>query len=243
MAIQGPVVAQQFIGTVDEVTAVVLHFNVPLDPATASNVNGYRFVRKFRSKDDGGLGGALGGPIFGGGDGGNSNDSNRIALQSANYDPVANTVTIHPVKASFPLRKSFTVIVVEGTGPDAIKQADGQIIDGDGNGKAGGDLNLRYKSRANNSLSFKDVDGDSAKLRVTGGGHMFYFLAIKYKSSPSIFLRESTASTILSGTVKQGKHGNGSVDIAQVTDNDDAVTGTVTLTDPPFLVRPLPSGI
>src|SRR4051812_31560108 len=87
MAIQGPVVAQQFIGTVDEVTAVVLHFNVPLDPATASNVNAYRFVRKFRSSDDGGLGGALGGGIIGGDGGGNSNDSNRIALQSANYDP------------------------------------------------------------------------------------------------------------------------------------------------------------
>jgi hypothetical protein len=232
MAIQGPVVAQQFIGTVDAVTAVVLHFDVPLDPATASNVNAYRMVRKFHTSGSDGFGG------FGGSEG--SNDSNRIQLSSANYDPVANTVTLHPVRASFPLRRSFTVIVVEGTGPDAIKQADGQVIDGDGNGKAGGDLNLRYKSRAGKSFNFKELDGDSARLRVTGPGNLFYFLPIRGRSSPSVFLRDTDTTTILSGTVKQGKRGNGTVNIAQVTDNDDLVTGQVTLADPPFLVRALP---
>jgi hypothetical protein len=235
LAIQGPVVAQQFIGDVDHITAVVLHFNVPLDPLSAQDVDGYRMVRKFPDDDNNGSGGGL---IFGGGSNGSSIDSKRIALSSATYDAAANTVTLRPKNESFKLRKSFTVIVVEGKGTHAIRQADGQILDGNGDGRPGGDLNLRYKARANKVFKFKDIDGDMARLEVSGGGHMLFFLPIKHRSSPSIFLRETTAQTVVSGTVKQGKNGDGVVDIAQLTDNDDAVlAGIIALPNPPFAVR------
>ena len=232
----GPVVAQQFIGDIKHVTAVVLYFDpaTPLDPASASNPDAYRLVKKSRSADD-----PNASDFIFGNDNSSSTKVFRVKLKSATYDATNNSVTVIPVAASFDVGRSFTVIVVEGTGSTPVKLADGSAIDGDLNGKPGGDLNIRYKANPRTSLSFKDTDGDSAKLRVKGGGRFFYFLPTNGRSSPAFFMRESTASTILSGTVKQGKHGDGIINIAQITDNDDADVATVTLTDPPFAVRPI----
>jgi hypothetical protein len=232
----GPVVAQQFIGDLEHVTAVVLYFDpaTPLDPASARDTGAYRLVKKTTKSDN-----PDAGDIFFGDDGSRSTKVFRIKLQSATYDPANNSVTIKPVASSFKLDRSFTVIAVEGTGATPLKLADGSIIDGDLNGKPGGDLNLRYRANPSQALNFKDADGDSARLRVKGGGRLFYFLPKFGRSAPSLFLRESTAGTILSGTVKQGKHGDGIINIAQLTDNDDTDIATITLTSPPFNVRPL----
>jgi hypothetical protein len=232
----GPVVAQQFIGDLEHVTAVVLYFDpaTPLDPASAGNIGAYRLVKKTTKTDN-----PDAGDIFFGDDGSKSTKVFRIKLQSATYDAANNSVTIKPVTSSFKLDRSFTVIAVEGTGDTPLKLADGSIIDGDLNGKPGGDLNLRYRANPAQALNFKDADGDSARLRVTGGGRFFYFLPKFARSAPAIFMRESTASTILSGTVKQGKHGDGVINIAQMTDNDDGDVATITLTNPPFNVRPI----
>ena len=232
----GPVVAQQFIGDIKHITAVVLYFDpaTPLDPAAASNPAAYRLVKKSTKLDN-----PDAGDIFFGDDGSKTTKIFRIKLQSATYDPVANSVTLKPVASSFEIGRDFTVIVVEGTGADPLKLADGSVIDGDLNGKPGGDLNIRYKANPRTALTWKDADGDTAKLRVKGGGRLFYFLPTNARSSPSIFMRESTASTILSGTVKQAKHGDGIINIAQISDNDDTDLAQITLTNPPFAVRPL----
>lgn len=227
MAAGGPVVAQQFVGTVDAVTAVVLTFDVPLDPATAQNVEAYRLVRKERSTDDG----------FGG-DGESSTDASRIRLSSAVYDAAANTVTLTPVRPSFELRKSFTVIQVQGTGKDAVLTPGGAALDGDGDGRPGGDATVRFKSAARRTLSFREADGDRVRLRVDGGGHMLYFLPTRGRSAPALFLRETNPGTsVLSGTVTQGKRGDGVIDIAQV---GAASTAQVPIaTDPAFRIRSL----
>jgi hypothetical protein len=232
----GPVIAQQFIGDIKHVTALVLYFDpaTPLDPASASSTDSYRLVKKSKSKDD-----PDASDVFFGDDGSSSTHVRRIKLESATYDPAANTVTIKPVAESFEIGRDYTVTVVDGTGANPLKMADGSVIDGDLNGKPGGDLNIRYKANPRTALSFKDADGDVAKLRVKGGGRLFYFLPTLGRSAPSIFLRDTTASTILSGTVKQGKHGDGIVNIAQITDNDDADIATITLTNPPFNIRPI----
>ena len=225
MATVGPVVAQHFIGPQEAVTAVVLTFDVPLDPATAQNAGAYKLVRKTEDDDDGGFGG--------GGDGGT--DVNRVSVETANYDPLANTVTL-TVRRAFELRKNFTVVQVQGNGPSAVMTAAGTPIDGDGNGRPGGDLFLRYKARASKTLSFKEADGDRVRLRVTGGGHMLYFLPIRGRSSPAIFMRETNpATSILVGTVKQGRNGDGVIDIAQIS---AASTAQLPIqSDPAFRIR------
>jgi hypothetical protein len=236
----GPVVAQQFIGDIKHISAVVLYFDPakPLDPASAGNPDGYRLVKKSRSVDD-----PDASDFIFGDDESSSTKVFRVKLKSAVYDAANNSVTLTPVAASFEIGRDFTVVVVEGTGPTPVKYADGTVIDGDLNGKAGGDLNIRYKANPNKTFKFKDADGDVARIRVEGGGaaRLFYFLPMHGRSSPSIFMRDSAASTLLTGTVKQSKRGDGIVNLAQITDNDDAVLATLTLANPPFNVRPMPT--
>lgn len=234
----GPVVAQQFIGDIKHITAVVLYFDPakPLDPASASDPEGYRLVKKSRSLDD-----PDAGDFIFGDDASSSTKVFRVKLKSATYDAANNSVTLIPVAASFEIGRDFTVVVVEGTGSTPIKFADGSIIDGDLNGKPGGDLNIRYRANPRQALTFKDADGDVAKIRMTGGGagRFFYFLPLYARSSPSFFLRDTNSVNVLTGTVKKSKRGDGIVHIAQITDNDDSILATLSMTEPPFSVRPI----
>jgi hypothetical protein len=225
----GPVVAQHFIGTQEAVSAVVLTFDVPLDPTAAQNVSAYKLVRKSKSSGDIEFG-------FGGiGQGEDKTDISRIPIDTATYDPAANTVTLTP-RHAFELRKNFTVVQIFGRGKNPLRTADGQIFDGNNKGGPGGDLFLRYKARANKVFKFKESDGDIASLRVTGGGHMLFFLPIAGKSSPAIFMRESNpAESVLTGTVKQGKRGDGVVDIAQISAASTANISAVQ-SDPHFRI-------
>ena len=228
LAAVGPVVSQQFIGTPEGITAVVLHFDVPLDPTTAQNPLAYGLIKKFRSSGSDGFGG------FGGE--GASSDSKRVRVQSATYDPAANTVTLLPQEV-FTLRQSFTVIVVRGRGDNAILTPTGEAFDGDGNGRAGGDAILRYKSGVSKRFNYRDKDGDRMTLRVEGPGRMLFFYAKRNRSVPSVFMRETDGATsILTGTVRQGRRGDGVIDLAQI----GGTPVVSNLSDPPFRVRPLP---
>src|SRR5687767_3169945 len=100
----GPLVAHRFVGEPEGITAVVLTFNVPLDPATAQNPQAYEFIRKitrdFKSSDE--LHGEN--PL-------KARANRHIPVESATYDAAANTVTLVPREA-FRLSKDFAVIVV-----------------------------------------------------------------------------------------------------------------------------------
>jgi hypothetical protein len=235
LATVGPLVAQHFVGTPEGITSVVLTFDVPLDPTTASNSDAYSLVKKFRSdKDDEGFGGGFGGGLFGGDDGHESRSS-RVPIASATYDATANTVTLVP-RNVFTLRQSFTVIVARGKGENTIMTAAGTPLDGDGNGRPGGDVTLRFKAGAKRSMSFREADGDRAKIRLEGDGRFLYFLPIRGRSSPSIFLRDTNvAGSVLSATVKKGKRGDGVIDLAQLS---GASTAQVQFqNDPAFRIR------
>lgn len=224
-----PVIAQQFVGTVEQVTAVVLTFDRALDPVTAQNPAGYSMLEKFREDDDG-----FGGGIIGGG-GGSDSDNDRIRIATATYDAAANTVTLTP-RNPFNLSRHFTVIVVRGRGQNAVKTPDGQDLDGDGNGRAGGDAILRFRAAAKKSLSFRDADGDRARIKVEGPGRIFYLAPKFARSSPSVFLRDTSATeTILSGTVKKARNGDGIADVAQLHGTSMALQTIAT--DPAFRIR------
>jgi hypothetical protein len=227
-----PLVAQAFVGTQEAITSVVLTFNVPLDPTTAQNPGAYRLVRKFgpdSAPDTGGFGG-----VFVPDEGNGS--AKRLKLSSATYDPAANTVTLVPERGSFELKRDFTVLQVDGKGPNTVLTADGQPLDGDGNGKAGGHCTLRFKASGRARLKFTEADGDRVTVSVTGPGKMLYFLPIRGRSAPVIFLRDTTlAGSVLSGTVKKGKRGDGVADIAQISAASTAQTPITT--DPAFRIR------
>src|SRR5688500_15494659 len=148
MARDVPLVAQAFFGPAEAVTSVVLTFDVPLDPATAANTAAYRIVRVTKERNDG---------FFG--DGSIDRDTDRIKLAAASYDPATNAVTL-TVENPFEVRRSFKSIRVIATGQRAVLTADGTPIDGDGDGRPGGDVVVRYRANARRSLVFREADSD-----------------------------------------------------------------------------------
>jgi hypothetical protein len=224
----GAVIAQQFVGTVEAVSAVILTFNTPLDPATAQNPDAYEMIKKFRSSGSDGFGGF--------GEEESSSKNSHVPIESAVYDANANTVTL-TAREPFPLRQSFTVIVARGRGPNAIMTAAGTALDGNGNGRPGDDAILRYKAGVTKRLIIREADGDRATIRIEDGpGRFLYFFAKRKRSTPSILLRETDSSTILTGEVKQGRRGDGIVDISQI----KGIATIAFASDPAFRIKPDP---
>jgi hypothetical protein len=61
-----------------------------------------------------------------------------IRLSSAVFNPSNDTVTLTPGKA-FAVTKSVE-LTVDGTAPSGLQDVSGRLIDGDGDGIAGGDV-------------------------------------------------------------------------------------------------------
>jgi hypothetical protein len=205
------VTSQQFIGTSETITAVVLTFNVPLDPVSAGVTDSYQLIKKIKKEDDG-LFGGIGG--FGGDE--DETETDRIRIETATYDETANTVTLTP-RRPFQMTKNFRHIKIKGTGDNALLRPDGTRIDGDGNGKAGGDAVLTFKAARSNSVSYKDADGDKVIIRLQGPGKILSLVPKKGPAAPLLFLRETDAATSeLIGTVKKAKKGDGVTVIQQI---------------------------
>ncbi len=226
LAANVPLVAQAFLGSSEDVTAVVLTFAAPLDPVTAADTAAYRIVRVTKSRNDG---------FFG--DGKTERDTDRVDLASATYDPATNSVTLVP-ENPFAVRKSFKSIRVIATGSRAVLTADGTPLDGDGNGRPGGDVVVRYRANARRLLSFREADGDRVRLRLQGPGELLYLSPSKGHSSPTLFFRNTNVSqSVLIGTVKRGKRGDGIADVAQISGTSAAQVSIAT--DPTFRIRAL----
>jgi hypothetical protein len=84
-------------------TSLVLTFDEPLDPTTVKNLVNYRLADA---------------------------RSQRIALKSATYDPVANTITLVPSQ-QLDLRQTYHLRVT-GAGPTGVTGSDGLLLDGAG---------------------------------------------------------------------------------------------------------------
>ena len=226
MARPVPVVAQAFVGPPEQVTAVVLTFDVPLDPATAANTAAYRVVRVTKERDDG---------FFG--DGSSDLDTQRVKLAAASYDPATNAVTL-TAERPFEVRRNFKSIRVIATGARAVLTAGGTPLDGDGDGRPGGDVVVRYRANARRSLAFRDADGDRVKLRLRGPGEILYLAPSKGRSSPTLFFRDTEPFTsTLTGTVRKARRGDGVADIAQISGTSRAQVPIAN--DPTFRIRAL----
>jgi hypothetical protein len=220
-----PVTAVTINGTAGQINGVVLTFNVPLDPTTAQNVKAYSISKKHKGEDS----------SFGVIDTSTPGGTRRVRFKSAVYDAATQTVTLTPTDA-FDLGRRFKRVRISGSGPNAIKTAAGAQIDGNGDGKAGGDAILHSRVVRASNFNFRETDGDMARLHLSGPGVMRIWSDNRRNVAPDIFLFATNASqSTLSGTVKKGRNGDGVVTIHQISGTSTAVVPV--LVDPAFRVE------
>ena len=99
-------------------TTLVLEFDQPLDPVPATDVHNYHIT----------------GPA-----------GRSIAIASAQYDPSTDMVALHPTKR-INLHYTYT-LTVSGTGPNGLTDTDGRLLDGNDDGKPGGNFKTTITRR------------------------------------------------------------------------------------------------
>jgi hypothetical protein len=105
---------------------IVIQFSGALDTAEADSVRTYR-LSKINKKGS-----------F------TAKNARIVALKSASYNPLTNTVVLTS-KKRFNLIQPLQ-LVVYGTGPSGLKDAEGRLIDGNEDGQAGGNATLELTS-------------------------------------------------------------------------------------------------
>jgi hypothetical protein len=213
-------------GSAGQILGVVLTFRVPLDPASAQNVNAYSISKKTKGED------SSFGPIDTSTDG----TTRRVRFSAAVYDSAAQTVTLTPTEP-FDLARKFKRLRVSGNGPNAVKAPTGAPIDGDGNGKPGGNAEVHSRVVRASHFNFKEPDGDTARLRLSGPGTLRVWSDKKRIISPVVFLfGTNPGQSTLTGTVHRNRrHGDGIVTIGEI--SQTTLASVPLLTDPAFRVE------
>lgn len=213
------------------ITGAVLHFNEDLRPASAEKLRNYSFF------------------AFAGG------RRQRIALGSAVYDPVTRAVTLI---ASEPFGQTqFTRLQITARGKKGgLTDLRGNRLDGEPDGKPGGDAVFRFRVFSGTAVTFSDRDGDLATLVLTGGGRLDGIAPLR---APAITAApDPTTGTVfgrgqltqfwildpialkstLNGTVTRTSGSNGIVVIAEIIGLDKKEF-TPLITNPSFRVNTL----
>ena len=225
----GPVVAVTMLGTEQEVTGIVLTFNVALDPASAQNPDAYFVGRNVVTGGDSNFWDPF-----------NLNDppseTRRVRVRSAAYDPAAQTVLLTPAKP-FDLFDDFRRIRVGGRGRSPVRDAAGAPIDGNDNGTPGGDAVLRTKVSRNSGFDFREPDGDRGRVRLHGPGEIWSVRSRGRKFPPVLFLNKTSAikSGLVGSVVRNRRTGDGVVTLRQI--SGTAFASVPLLTDPAFRVE------
>ena len=211
------------------ITGAVLHFNEDLRPASAEKLRNYSlFAFAGRRRQ-------------------------RIALGSAVYDPVRMAVTLTVSEPFGQTQFTRLQIIVRGTraGLTDLKR---NLIDGEPDGKPGGDAVFRFRVFSGTAVTFRDLDGDLATLVLTGGGRLDGVVPIRARERRVISMvsnfpprRQRTQFWIvnpialkstLSGTVTRTSGSNGIVVIAEIIGLDKKEF-TPLITNPSFRVNTL----
>lgn len=159
----GPMlVKEQLVGSDPRnVEAVVLTFNEPLDEASAEDREHYRIgVRTDRRQN------------YDDDDAPNSHGNGLLRFESAVYDPVALTVTLIPVEP-FNITRQFRTIRVLGRENKSVRDVAGNRLDGNADGRPGGDQIEKFTFRRGGNVPYGELDGDNVTLRLNGPGRLW----------------------------------------------------------------------
>jgi hypothetical protein len=202
------VIGMQLVGGVKTVSQVVLTFNESLDPTTAQQPESYLFGRTPPNAASNGVtvGQVLG---FLSQPKPRAIKDGKVQWSSAIYDDTNHTVTLTAIKP-FTATKYFRQLRVKGTGDFAVKDPQGDVLNG------GKDMFIRWSYHNGQSLHYTDVDGDKVTLTLKGPGHIYGFYRRTGDPDPTIFVANTNAKSVLTGTVKQAATGDGVAHISQV---------------------------
>ncbi len=197
-------------GSAHSITSINLTFDAPLNSALATDAANYELI------------GATKGQV--------------ISFGAPAYNPVTHTVTIVP---SAPLASNqYFEIEVLGTGPTAIRDIAGNILDGAGNGAPGSNY-VAYFGQGN-KLQYVDTSGNKVSLKLSGPG---YLEQVRDSSGDGELLELvgiAPGRTTLSGTVRRVKRSSGRTNLGTITGLGTFGAVKVLMTSPPFMVTQYP---
>jgi hypothetical protein len=136
--------------------------------------------------------------------------------------------------------KGFFRVTIDGT--DSLMTADGQLIDGDGDGMPGGDYVRFFAQSAR--LKFTDVDGDRVELKLEGAGTLAAILSAE-RTPELLAIHDAVAGkSVLEGTVrKPRRRGSDGIATFRSLTVDAGSKFVSTLANPPFRIGPLSQAV
>ena len=220
------VVAVTLAGTAGQLTGIVLTFAMPLDPASAQNVNAYSISKRVKGEE------SSVGPV----DTGSGGSTRSVRFSSAVYDPATQSVTLTPADA-FDLGRRFKRLRVLGGGTNAVRDAAGVPIDGNGDGQPGGHAIIHSRILRGPGFIFREADGDRARLRLAGRGTLRVWSDARRNIAPVVFLfgTDPQRSSLTGNVVRNRRGGDGVVTLRQI--SGTSLAAVPLLNNPAFRVE------
>jgi hypothetical protein len=197
-------------GSGKSITSLSLTFDAPLNPAYAVSPANYELI------------GLTKGQVIG--------------IGSVSYNPATFTVVVVP---AVPLpANQYVQIQVVGTGPTAVRDIAGNILDGNGNGSAGSNYVASFA--VGNKLQYVDSSGNRVTLKLSGPGYLEQIRNARGDGELLEIVGEVPHRTALSGTIHKVKRSSGRTMLGEVTGMGNFGDVRVLLTSPPFMVTQYP---
>jgi uncharacterized repeat protein (TIGR01451 family) len=205
-------------GSSRSITSLSLSFTAPLSPAFAMNPANYQLVAPA-------LGNAL------------------IALTPHVSNSPVYSVTLVP---AMPLPSGvYYHLQVVGTGPTAIRDIAGNLLDGASTGLAGSNYIASFAQGTR--LQYFDGSGNAVTLKLTGPGYMEQVLDATGEGVNLNIVGEAPHRTTLSGRVRasaararKSRARGGTTNLGTITGLGNFGDVRVKLTEPPFFVKQYP---
>jgi Domain of unknown function (DUF4394)/Calx-beta domain len=176
------------------ISGAVLHFNEDLDPLSAEDIGNYSLIVS------GGV------------------PRREIALSAAEYDPAARTVTLHVVEPFG--QTQFKHVEIQASGKKGgVTDTSGNLLDGDANGRSGGNAKFKFEIQSGDRVRFRDTDGDRAEIVLMNGGRLDAIVPIHAPATQLTqfwIVNPVPLRSSLSGTVTRSSAGDGIVVIAEI---------------------------
>ena len=136
----------------------------------------------------------------------------ELRLRSATYNPATHTVTLIPRQVLS--SGLFFEVKVDGTSGHGVSSTTGRLIDGNGDGRPGGDYVALFAR--GKMLTYRDRDGDLVSVRLRGGGVLELSQRADGKIQQLRVVGAVPGRSVLSGQVVRSGKGDGKTTLGAI---------------------------